>query len=584
MSNFFEELKRRNVIKSAIAYLVVAWIVIQVAQAVLPTFGAPAWAIQLIIIILAIGLPIWLIISWIYDITPEGIEKTSNDPVKPGSKEIVNKRLNVFLLVSLSMAVLVMGLKLSNVFDSSEKQQSIAVLPFVNMSDDVEQEYFSDGISEEIINMLAKVPGLKVIARTSSFSFKGMNQDVKLIGEQLNVSHILEGSVRKSGNKLRITAQLINVTDGAHMYSEKFDRELEDVFDIQDEISLKILDAIKMKLFGEKKEAVLKNYTENIDAYQLFLKGRYHYNKLTPDDFTKAIEYYKAAIALDSEYAIAYAGLSYCYYDSYYFRWLPTNQSLPLALEAANKAIQLDDQSADGYFALGRIIMWSEWDATNAFKKLEKGIKINPNSVEGNKQLGAWNMFMGNYEEANSYLQKADELDPFSLLNLTYIGGYHIIDGDYEKMREYANRLLSMEPNYAYGHSHLAAVLLFQQQYDEAIAEYEIAMKLTGGQDIGMLSFLGFAYGRNGEKEKALNVLKKLDSFAISKNEIASLYSTVYAGIGEWDKVFEYLDLAIINQDPTILYYKSHTRDIFPEMMNDPRVKKRFELIDKKIK
>ncbi len=328
MSNFFEELKRRNVIKSAIAYLVVAWIVIQVAQAVLPTFGAPAWAIQLIIIILAIGLPIWLIISWIYDITPEGIEKTSNDPVKPGSKEIVNKRLNVFLLVSLSIAVLVMGLKLSNVFDSSEKQQSIAVLPFVNMSDDVEQEYFSDGISEEIINMLAKVPGLKVIARTSSFSFKGMNQDVKLIGEQLNVSHILEGSVRKSGNKLRITAQLINVTDGAHMYSEKFDRELEDVFDIQDEISLKILDAIKMKLFAEKKEAVLKNYTENIEAYQLFLKGRYHYNKLTPDDFTKAIEYYKAAIALDSEYAIAYAGLSYCYYDAYYFRWLP-NKSEP---------------------------------------------------------------------------------------------------------------------------------------------------------------------------------------------------------------------------------------------------------------
>ena len=263
-----------------------AWVLLQVFTVLLPIVNAPDWILKGITLILAIGLPIWIIVSWVYDITPQGIEKTNDDSSNDLSRHATNKRLNAFIIASLSIAVVVMGLKISNVFEpSTDGKYSIAVMPFENVSNDVDQEFFSDGISEEIINMLAQVPNLKVMARTSSFSFKGKNQDVKLIGEQLNVSHILEGSVRKSGNKLRITAQLINVADGAHMYSEKFDRELEDIFDIQDEISLKILDAIKLRLLGKAKEAVLKNYTDNIEAYQLYLKGKYFYNQYTKEGF-----------------------------------------------------------------------------------------------------------------------------------------------------------------------------------------------------------------------------------------------------------------------------------------------------------
>ncbi|MFZ1560222.1 MAG: adenylate/guanylate cyclase domain-containing protein, partial [Saprospiraceae bacterium] len=192
-------------------------------------------------------------------------------------------------------------------------EKSIAVLPFVNMSSDTEQEYFSDGISEEIINMLAQVSELKVIGRTSSFAFKGKNMDLKIIGEQLKVTHLLEGSVRKSGNKLRVTAQLISVSDGFHLYSEKFDRELEDIFDIQDEVSLAILNAVKIKLIGQEEKAVLKRYTDNIEAYQLYLKARYYYNKYTPDAFLQAIDYLNSAIEIEPDYAIAYSSLSYCY-------------------------------------------------------------------------------------------------------------------------------------------------------------------------------------------------------------------------------------------------------------------------------
>ncbi len=195
----------------------------------------------------------------------------------------------------------------SNISKSNhEPFESIAVLPFSNMSSDPEQEFFSDGISEEIINMLAQVPGLKVAGRTSAFSFKGKNQDLRLIGEQLNVNHILEGSVRKSGNKIRITAQLIKVADGYHLWSEKYDRELEDIFDIQDEISIAILNAIKIKLFGAAKEAVLKKYTDNPEAYQLYLQGRFYINKLaSADGLNKAIEYFKAAIKIEPDYALS---------------------------------------------------------------------------------------------------------------------------------------------------------------------------------------------------------------------------------------------------------------------------------------
>jgi TolB-like protein/Tfp pilus assembly protein PilF len=466
---------------------------------------------------------------------------------------------------------------------SPSTNKSIAVLPFVNMSSDPEQEYFSDGISEEIINMLAQVPNLKVMARTSSFSFKGKHLDVKLIGQQLNVSHILEGSVRKSGNKLRITAQLIKVEDGAHIYSEKFDRELEDIFEIQDEISANILETIKIKLFGSNKEAVLKNYTENIDAYQLFLKGRYHYNKLTPSGFKEAIDYFKAAIAIDPNYTIAYAGLSYCYYDSYYWKWLPKQQSLPLAIEAANKAVLLDDQSADSHFALARINTWSIWNFTRALKELEKGIKINPNSVEGNKQLGAWHLRMGNYEKANNYLQKADDLDPFSLLNIGYIGGYYHEIGDFEKTIVYANRLIAMEPNFYFGHF-LLGLVIYQNELNEALAESNLAVKLIGEQNIGALFSLGVVYGRMNEKEKAYSILKKMDAIGISKDETFYEYANVFAGLGEWDKAFEYYEHAIINQDPNMCFFKSKAQAHHPEMINNPKMQMLFELIDSKIK
>ena len=570
MSKFFEELKRRNVIKATIAYLVVAWIIIQVATAVLPTFGAKDWVIQAIIIVLAIGLPIWIIVSWIYDITPEGIAKTPKESEKQIYKNLINKKLNAFIIASLSIAVVVMGLKLSGVFEEPNDNYAIAVLPFVNMSDDTEQEYFSDGISEEIINMLAQVPKLKVIGRTSSFAFKGKNMDLKLIGEQLNVNYLLEGSVRRSGNTLRITAKLINIADdGSQMFTEQFDRELEDVFDIQDEISANILETIKMKLLGEEKEAVFKNYTDNVEAYQLYLQGRYHVNKFTPDGFIKAIEFYDQAIALDSSYAIAYAGKSFCLTNLWDFQWLANEASIPLAIESAQKALQLDDKISESHLAVGRIQLHQEWNVRDALVKYEKAIELNPNSSEAHVQLAMCLSLYGRCEEALEHSKIAESLDPLSILNIFYSTIPIWACEESEIVLANGHKLIDLEPSFFSGHLLAGLGYLGLGRYDEAIKEFELSAQLYPGTYT--LGHLGHAYGIKGETLKAKEVIEKIKSEKGFERLGSQSLAIIYLSIGELETAFSYLNRALEYREARLLW-TNQSESMFPSgILQDPR-------------
>ena len=569
MNKFLEELKRRNVIKSTIAYLVVAWIIIQVATAVLPTFGASDWVLQVIIIMLVVGLPIWIIISWIYDITPEGIAKTPKDSEKQIYKELINKRTNAFIIVSLSIAVIVMGLKISKVFEASfDGQYAIAVLPFVNLSDDAQQEYFSDGISEEIINMLAQVPGLKVMARTSSFSFKGKNQDVKSIGEQLNVSHILEGSVRRSENKLRIIAQLINIADGSQMFSETFDRELKDIFDIQEEISANILETIKIKLLGDKKEAVFKNYTDNVEAYQLYLQGRYYVNKFTPDGFLKAIEFFDQAIAIDPNYAIAYAGRSFCYMNLRDFQWMPSSKSLPEGIRSADQALLLDNEISESHLAVGRIQLHYKWNVRDAMASFKKALAINPNSAEAHVQLGFCLALYGQNEEAIKHALIAENLDPLSILNLWYLTAVVWVTGDYDTVLANGQKLIELEPNFFSGHMWLGVGYLESGNYPGAISEMKLGSKLAPG--VFMLGNLGMAYGMAGDTLKAKEVINQIKAIDNGSDFIGNYdIGKVYVSMEEFDTAFYHLNKAVENREGQVLWAKFWNDD--PKFYEDPR-------------
>ena len=327
--------------------------------------------------------------------------------------------------------------------------------------------------------MLAQVPGLKVSGRTSSFSFKGKNQDLREVGEKLNVNHILEGSVRKSGNKLRITAQLIKVADGYHLYSEKFDRELEDIFEIQDEISIAILSAIKIKLFAADKENVLKKYADNVEAYQLYLQGRYHVNKYNGTEaFLNGIKYYEEAIKIEPGYASAYAGMAYCYMELCLDSLLPPEQCKPQMYHAVKRAMELDDTIAESKLALANLRIFFEWNFKGANDLYQNVLAINPNNSEGHRMYAFYLMFTGDIEGAYKHANTACDLDPFSIMCHWEMAWIFIFSQRYEKGMEMGKNLIQMEPAFFGGHFIVGSILMAQKKYGEAKPLLKMAVKL----------------------------------------------------------------------------------------------------------
>jgi adenylate cyclase len=449
-------------------------------------------------------------------------------------------------------------------------QKSIAVLPFVNMSNDPEQDYFCDGLSEELLNVLSQVDSLRVAARTSSFTFKGKEVDILEIGQKLKVNTVLEGSVRKSGNRLRITAQLINVADGYHLWSGRYDKQIEDIFDIQDEISLAILNALKVKLLGGEREAILKRYTDNTQAYQLYLQGRFHYNKWAGlIGYQKAVEYYNEAIKKDSEYVLAHTGLASCYLNLWFFSHLPPEQSLPKMKEATFRSLAIDDEIAESHVSLARMKFWYEWDFDGADREFNRAIELNSNHAEAHEQ---YSMFLGITERANEALQQtrmALELDPFSLMNNWGTGWTYWMIGDYTRMREQGKKLIELEPNFYGGHLILGTENWTLEKYEDAVVELKQAVTHNNGAFT--LSWLGCLMGIMGEYAKATNVLKKLQDMS-RKAPVGNFdMAIVYAGLGENELTLKCLERGLEQHEGMMVFIK-HWAKLIPWFKKDPGI------------
>ena len=496
-------------------------------------------------------------------------------------KEVINpkpekpKKLNPQIVIAsfVVLALIVLGyLFIPKLFKSSKPVDiSIAVLPFENMSGDPEQEPLSDGISEAIGNILAKVPGLNVAGRTSAFSFKGKNQDLRLIGEKLNVNHILIGSIQKSGNTIRISTQLIKVSDGYQLWSEKYDRQLEEIFNIQDEILLAILNAIKMKLFGAAKEAVLKKYTDNPEAYQLYLQGRFYLNKYEgADNCNKAIDYFRAAIKIEPNYALAYAGMASSYLYLWVFNYLPPEKCLPQMKQAIRQSLQLDDEIAESHSTMGSIKMYNEWDFAAAIIEFKRAIELNPNYADAHFYYAVSLGFLGNYTEALRQGSIANSLDPFSSLINYNVTNIYWMAGDYEKEIEYGKRLVELEPNFWGGHNHIGRGLMYLKRYEEAVPELEMAVR----QNCTSLTlrYLALIYGLMGEKVKVREVLGKMENLRSTQWVGNYEMGQVYMALGEFDNAFQYFNKAIEMHEGLMLYFKYTSRS-FPEFERDPRTK-----------
>src|SRR5690554_4144770 len=462
---------------------------------------------------------------------------------------------------------------------SGSKEHSIAVLPFVNMSADPENEYFSDGITEEILNALSQVDGLLVTSRTSSFAFKGKNEDIREIGNKLGVSTVLEGSVRKVGNRVRITAQLISTKDGYHKWSEIYDRNLEDIFSVQDEISRTIAQQLSQRLaYSDTKKPLVKPKTYNLEAYNLFLKGRFYWNKWTPEDFKKAIECNEEALKIDPDFVYAYIGLATSYLILGSMGYLDPKTVLPKTKALAEKALELDDTISESHFCYALVQLFYEWDWEKAHQSFRRAIEINPGSADVHYTYALYLIAMGRLREALAEVEKAHTLDPLSLPINMQLGSTYYYSRRFEDAITQYKKILELDPNfrnalYGMGWSYMA-----MNEVDKAI-EVILQAQKQAGNDLKGVSALDYAYAKAGNREKAeeciqkLKKRKELDMQASLNIDLA----IVYAGLKNYDKTFHYLNLAYEERSGGVIFLNVHPE--WALLKSDPR----FDELIKKI-
>jgi TolB-like protein/Flp pilus assembly protein TadD len=489
MSSLIGELQRRNVFRVAIVYVVVAWIILQLGEILLPAFGIPDWGLRFIFIVLILGLPLALIFAWAFEMTPEGIKREKDVDRSVSMTPQTGRKLDRTIIVVLALAVVFLVLD-NYVLDRREPVPtavtgaddalySIAVLPFVNMSNDPDNEYFSEGLSEELLNVLAQIQDFKVAGRTSSFAFKGQAQDLREIGDKLGVNTVLEGSVRKAGDQVRITAQLVKVDDGFHLWSATYDRTLENIFEVQGEIATAVVSALKQTLLGEEDLAILDSKpTDNVDAYNHYLRGRFYIRDRTREQLQKAQEAFQLAATLDPDFALAYSGLadSYMLQVDYGFRNYEDVQ--PLAQAAIDRAMAIDDQVSEVWASQGLIHSEAPTTADNKAERaaLQRAVELNPNNAQAWAWLGN-SATLAETRQRIKELERAFELDPLHPVIMANLSTQYSVTGQYERAHALAQQIVEIEPELWRGYWDVGLSYWFEGEWDEAVLWYLKALK-----------------------------------------------------------------------------------------------------------
>src|SRR5438067_5886693 len=453
--------------------------------------------------------------------------------------------------------------------------KSVAVLPFVNISADKNDEYLSDGMTEELINALAKVPGLRVPGRSSSFAFKGKNEDdiFRKVGEQLHVNAVLEGSVRKAGDKLRITAQLVNVADGFHLWSETYDGDMKDILAVQSDVAKRVVQALQVQLGVDEARALVKKPTDNPEAHRLYLLGRYHFAKFTRAGWTNAIHYYEQALQIDPNFALAYCGLA----DTYGWaggQLMPGREAWAKEMELAHKALALDPNLAEAHLAMGTAL-FSMLGSHASEKELDRAVELNPNLVLAYDQYGWTFSEMGRFDEAIAAEKKALELDPLSTFLNTDLAFFLYWARHYEDAITQIRKTLELDKNNGFAHSILGWCLIWKGSKAEAGAEFQTAMTLD---DLPWYKgSLGYACAVSGDRAKAEQVLRELENVAKQRYVSPANRASVYLGLGENEKAFDWLEKAYEDRDP--IFWWINGDQLYDSVRHAPR----FEALVQKV-
>lgn len=446
-------------------------------------------------------------------------------------------------------------------------ERRLAVLPLDNISPDPNDEYFAAGLTDELITVLSRVKGLEVIARTSVLRYKGGIKQVATIGRELQVGSVLEGSVRKAGNRIRVTAQLINASSEAHLWAEAYDRQLDDIFAVQSEIAEKVAEALRLRLSSDE---IRSQAVPNLDAYTLRLRGRFAGTNLSKESLLKAVDYYERAVALVPNYAACFADLAQAWILLGFFEFLPPEDAFPKAKAYATRAIGLDETVAEGHVAMGRLLRLSEWKYEEADEELRRAVELEPNLASAHAFRAQGLMSLGRSDEATREAERALELDPFSATTCQILGTVYLYSSRYDQAIELYQRALEIDPNSAFPLGNLGLAYVQKGEFDRGVTLLERATSIEGSNP-SSLDDLAYAYGKAGRRDDVKKILEKLLEMRKDSKRAAPAIAGAYTTLGEYDKAFEWLARALQEHTP---YLASIARDfIFEPIKSDPRFK-----------
>jgi TolB-like protein/Tfp pilus assembly protein PilF len=536
---FFAELKRRKVYSIAIAYVVGGWALAQGIAQVFPVFDIPNWVVRLIVIVIVLGFPVALLLSWFFDLTRYGIVRTPDRGPEA---------------------------KIDIVEASNSTEKSIAVLPFNDLSPEKDHAYFGEGIAEELLGALAKVDGLRVAARRSSFWFKDKEAELGEIAAKLNVEHVLEGSVRRDGNRVRITAELIDACDGFTIWSETYEREMHGIFALQDEITRSIVDTLKLKLAISPPPVA-----RSTDAYDAYLQGLFYSDKTAEDALRRSLEFFQRALDKDPRFGRAWTGIAKAWLwlaDAY----VPPLEAYPKVRDAAVRALQLSDDEAEAHVYLAETKRILNWDLDGAEAEFNRAVEIDPNSTPSNYFIAALYAARGDRDKALAYLQRTAKIDPASLWVSNFACELYRYFGLTDEAIAAGERALQLDPAFLYGEPLLAAVYREMGRFDGAIALYEKAQSFTGKPGFG----LAITYARMDRRKEAQEILKAAVA-SRGRYTPGDAIAHVHVALGDYDDAIRELERACDERSSSL-----HTIGIAPEFA-PLRSDKRFISLLKKI-
>ena len=580
MNNFFAELKRRNVYKVAVAYAVVGWLLVQVTTQVFPIFEIPNWALRLIVLAIIIGFPIALVMAWAFELTPEGIKRTEDVDLAQ-----VRTKAHAWIYIVVVGAVVSISLffigrytvgnkttpRLSETaIGSSIPQKSIAVLPLLNESGDPRDEYFSDGLSEELIAALGQIRDLKVIGRSSSFRFKDRKEEPKTIGEKLGVSTLLEGTVRKQGDKVRIVAELINAADGTELWSRIFDRELKDIFAVQAEIAKAVAASLELTLLGIKDAVATNASTKSVEAHNAYLQGHFYFARRNVEDYRKAITFFDQATRLDPDYALAYAERSEAWTFIGDLNTEQKKDAWAAAKRDAEKAVAVGPNLAEAHAALGWVRFFVEWKFAEGLAELRRAKELAPANPTANDLLARVLVYLGQIQEAEKLARQAIELDPLAYLARGNLARILLAEGKLDEADAAARKSAELQPAAAGSHRWQVVVAVQRGDGETALREAQLE------PDEGYRRFeLALAQCVRADREAADAALA--DLIANFRNQLAYQIAEIYAVRGETDKAFEWLQISLDNHDTGLLSFLIDP--LIRSLRGDPRYKSMLEKI-----